>query len=72
MRLFSAVFFAAADCRERIFGFHTGKGVQVTRAQLENIINMILMILDDCKDLEEAKEKVAGIVKKEQQKDSGR
>ena len=44
----------------------------MTRAQLENIINMILMILDDCKDLEEAKEKVAGIVKKEQQKDSGR
>ena len=52
--------------------FTPAGGIQVTRAQLENIINMILMILDDCKDLEEAKEKVAGIVKKEQQKDSGR
>ncbi len=43
----------------------------MTRAQLENLINMILMILDDCKDLDEAKERVAGIVKKEQQRDKG-
>jgi len=43
----------------------------VTRAQLENIINMILMILDDCKDLEEAKKRVAAIVKKEQERDRG-
>ncbi len=46
--------------------------MRVTRAQLENIINMILMILDDCKDLDEAKEKVAAIVKKEQQRDKGK
>ncbi len=53
--------------------FYNGflRGEPVTRAQLENLINMILMILDDCKDLDEAKERVAGIVKKEQQRDKG-
>ncbi len=68
MQFFSRKRIAAKESSD----FTPVRGIQVTRAQLENIINMILMILDDCKDLEEAKEKVAGIVKKEQQKDSGR
>ena len=50
-----------------------GKGMVeiMTDKQFDKIIKMISMILDGCKDLDEAKRKIAALRREKQEKEKG-
>lgn len=42
---------------------------EMTDKQFDKILKMVLMILDGCKDLDEAKEKVSDLLKEQKKED---